>query len=567
MNKHNGMSDTRKIPIPQTPPEPTGLPPEAGSNLNLPAGHVPAPRQPQYRTGGVPQPRPSIMQQNAPRSTGMNRGQQHTSTIPRQRRITPPPPQAGLRRASWEGNFPDEPMVPPDDPFYEPEPAPAPVYAQPPEFQDEEYNVPKRKKKRRKKKHSCLRKIIFSILGFLFTIFAIYSIIAIIAIRKIQRVETGERHFTANAPEPDSKVRNLLLIGSTETGNEKGFADTIILLSFSSYNGTLTLTSMLPDSYVNIPGYGARMLGAAHSYGGPTLLMDTITNNFGIRVDEFLSFNFKSFVEIVDAVGGFKMKLSDIEAGAINDLLKGEINTVMGENSLSDLLPSGGTFVLNGKQVLSYARMKLFGKGNADVSDRKQVILNLLLDKLKLMRPTTIFKILGKAMPDLTTNIGGGRMYWDLLKLPFQLIHYDKQSLRLPADGTFQTQTSPDGQQVLAVDFNSNRSLYQEAVTKDGGLKHPSTTERESYGTQERIVSASDDSAGGNRCTASDVAAANVTADADALQCEAQPQNPETLSRNTAGGRLPADCRTDRTPQAGRNNLRPANRLVYGAAA
>jgi hypothetical protein len=39
------------------------------------------------------------------------------------------------------------------------------------------------------------------------------------------------------------------------------------------------------------------------------------------------------------------------------------------------------------------------------------------------------------------------------------------QKLRLPQDGTFTDATSPDGQMVLAVDFDRNHKIYLDAVT------------------------------------------------------------------------------------------------------
>ena len=45
-----------------------------------------------------------------------------------------------------------------------------------------------------------------------------------------------------------------------------------------------------------------------------------------------------------------------------------------------------------------------------------------------------------------------------------KLIGYDMQKLRLPADGTYSDQTAPDGQMVLAVDFDANLQLYLKTI-------------------------------------------------------------------------------------------------------
>lgn len=522
MSKHNGMSDTRKIPIPQdaaaqqpasarAPQPPNGSDPMSGArqrSVQQSMQRQGGMQQPMRNTG-MQQPRQSTVQ--AQRDTGMQRQPQPQNGIP---------PQAGLRRPSWEGNY-SAPSQPP------------PMYAQPPEFQDDE-PAPRRRRKRRRRKHSCLRRIIWSVISFVFTIFAIYSIVAIIAIRKIKRVETGERHLIESAAQPDSKIRNILLIGTDARGDERGRADTMILLSFSRYNSTLTVTSLMRDSYVNIPGFGVNKLNAAYSYGGATLLMDTITNNFGIRVDDFICVNFKAFVHIADAIGGFQIEVSDREAQAINVILESEVNGIMGDGPKDDFLPSGGTFILNGKQALSYARIRYVGNADFERTERQRKVLNMMLDKLKLMRPSTAVKILKHAMPDLSTNMSGGSLYWLSLKLPYQLISYDKQSLRLPADGTFTDQTAPDGQMVLAVDFNANYAIYHKAVTEKGGLNAETQTGSAENGIQTGSVSLAGAPSDGDRSGASADTAADIGADAVAVRREAEPQNAEGQSRFAA---------------------------------
>jgi len=457
MSKHNGMSDTKSIPIPKQEQQNNAPPvymPEQGAQTPQNLGA-----------------RQRAVQQNIRRNSGATQqgGRRSVMREPQTRQLQSQPrrtspPQAGLRRASWDGMYQG---YNPPIPDYSPEP----VYEQPEEFQDEEPVVQKRKKKRRKRRHSCLRRIVISFVSFVMTIFVIYSVIAILAIRKIQTEKTGERHITANVAEIDSKVRNVLLIGTDARGDERGRADTIMLLSFSSRNSTLTMTSLMRDTYVNIPGYGANKLNAAYAYGGPTLLMDTIINNFGIRVDEYICINFAAFVHMTDAVGGVKVKITDKEAAAINSILQNEINEIMGDVKDADLLPSGGTFVLNGKQALSYSRIRKIGNADFERTERQRNVIEIVLDKLRILKPSSVVKMLKNALPEFKTNISSGRMYWLSLKLPYELIFYDKQSLRLPADGTFDDQTSPDGQMVLAVDFEENRKIYEQAVKSKNGLK------------------------------------------------------------------------------------------------
>lgn len=101
------------------------------------------------------------------------------------------------------------------------------------------------------------------------------------------------------------------------TGNAAGQrTDTIMLLHTGS--GPNLLMSIPRDSLVDIPGYGTQKINAAFAYGGPRLLVRTIEQNTGIRVDHFVEVGFGGVVDIVDAVGGVeicpKMKMVDKQA-------------------------------------------------------------------------------------------------------------------------------------------------------------------------------------------------------------------------------------------------------------
>ena len=186
--------------------------------------------------------------------------------------------------------------------------------------------------------------------------------------------------------------------------------------------------------------------------------------------------NFRAFVHIADALGGLKVEISDREAEAINVILQSEVNQIMGDDPMDDFLPSGGTFLLNGKQALAYARIRYVGNADFERTERQRKVLDLMLSKLKHPSPTAIPKILSKAVPELKTNMTTGQLYLLSLEVPVKLIGYDMQKLRLPADGTYSDQTAPDGQMVLAVDFDANLQLYLKTI-HDAPAPEPTASE------------------------------------------------------------------------------------------
>jgi LCP family protein required for cell wall assembly len=82
--------------------------------------------------------------------------------------------------------------------------------------------------------------------------------------------------------------------------------DTIMLLHTG--DGPNMLMSIPRDSIVAIPGYGeGNKVNAAFAYGGPQLLIRTLENETGIRIDDYIEIGFGGFVGMVDAVGGVEI--------------------------------------------------------------------------------------------------------------------------------------------------------------------------------------------------------------------------------------------------------------------
>ena len=68
-----------------------------------------------------------------------------------------------------------------------------------------------------------------------------------------------------------------------------------------------------------LDGYEGQYDWITHTfrYGGVRLTMDTVEDCFNVQVDHYVRFNFNSFVQIVDAVGGIDLNLTEDEAKAL----------------------------------------------------------------------------------------------------------------------------------------------------------------------------------------------------------------------------------------------------------
>ena len=353
----------------------------------------------------------------------------------------------------------------PEAPQKRPHPVKKSNNPQPP--QNHLNELPKKKKKKKKKtKHPIGCGVVWTLFLLIVVLFGGYSAFVLAAIGKMDKEPRAIRALTSSQIYSNDSVRNILVIGSDTRTEERGRADSMILLSISDLNHTITMTSIMRDSYVSIPGHGTDKLNAAFSYGGATLLMDTIQDNFCIEINDYICLDFTAMAAITDAFGGVEITLSDSEANAVNAILHDEVNAIMGDPQDSDYLPSGGTYTLNGKQALSYSRIRYVGNADFERTERQRTVLNGLLGKAKLLTPSKLTALVHNACPMLSTNCSTGDLYLLSLKAPYALAFYDMQQLRMPADDTYSNRKTESGAMVLAVDFDANLTLYKQAVTE-----------------------------------------------------------------------------------------------------
>ena len=87
------------------------------------------------------------------------------------------------------------------------------------------------------------------------------------------------------------------------TGGDVGQrTDTIKLLHTG--DGPNLMMTIPRDSYVPIPGRGSSKINAAFAWGGPQLLVQTVEQNTGIRIDGYVEIGMGGLVNLVDGVGG-----------------------------------------------------------------------------------------------------------------------------------------------------------------------------------------------------------------------------------------------------------------------
>jgi LCP family protein required for cell wall assembly len=130
-----------------------------------------------------------------------------------------------------------------------------------------------------------------------------------------------------------AEQQKALHTGSAKIGGKR--TDSIIMVHVPSGDGKPALISLPRDSYVPIPGHERNKINAAYSRGGPKLLVETIEQATGVRIDGYVEIGFGGFASVVDSLSGVDIcvaRAMDDRRAGIN--LKPGCQTLDGPNAL-----------------------------------------------------------------------------------------------------------------------------------------------------------------------------------------------------------------------------------------
>ena len=223
------------------------------------------------------------------------------------------------------------------------------------------------------------------------------------------------------------ETKNILLIGCDVDKNGISRSDSMILLSLDHTHKKIKMTSLMRDMRLRIPGKGKHKLNAAYTFGGGDLLLRTIYSNFGLKVDKYVCVDYAAFVKVVDYLGGVEVTIEEMELKQFNKYVSG------GEKNRLD---SAGTYLMNGKQALSYCRIRKVGTDTARTA-RQRRVLKKLMTKCRSMSPLEAEKMLSIIAPSLTTNLSWGEII-QLVAEGLDCTSYDTLGTRIPVDGTWE---------------------------------------------------------------------------------------------------------------------------------
>lgn len=258
-------------------------------------------------------------------------------------------------------------------------------------------------------------------------------------------------------------VTNILLIGNdSREKNVLGRSDSMIILSINEKSKKIVLTSIMRDCYVSIPGHGNTRINAAYAFGGPDLLIETIEENFKIKIDSYVGINFEAFVYAVDTIGGVTIEVKPEEVSFLNDNLH-VYNQDHGMPLNDEEVRSSGMLTLTGKQAISFARIRHVGNSDYERTERQRRILEELIVEAKGSSVSELNRLLKAILPEVTTDISESDMIDLMTDYATTYKNYKIESCRVPVDDSI-TNLVINGADVLGIDFEQNIDYLKENI-------------------------------------------------------------------------------------------------------
>lgn len=319
-------------------------------------------------------------------------------------------------------------------------------------------NRRERKFRRRRRRRGCLS----ALLRFLLKLIAMAMVLAMVlgvalyflptSLMMIER--GGELSLTDGLP---SSPYNVLLLGVDAAGAGGQRSDTMIIASIE--RGSVKLTSLQRDLWVEIPGHGKGKLNAAYAYGGPELTMRVINETFDMNLMRYAVVDFTALVRMVDALGGIEVDISEDEMRHINTNV-GYSGYVFGPLGYryEELTEFGEDTHLSGLQALGYARIRKLDSDFVRTS-RQRTVIDEMLNALR-KRPLRGIGFVRAAVGGVQTNLS-----------PVELIALGEKAvlaeamdtLRLPLNGSF----DDDGSTLKMTDRQRNIDALYEFLYED----------------------------------------------------------------------------------------------------
>ena len=189
-----------------------------------------------------------------------------------------------------------------------------------------------------------------------------------------------------------------------------------------------------------------------------------MNRNFDLDIRNYVSVNFNALVDVIDALGGLEIELTQEEAYYSNGYAA-ETSRVVGQEMVK-IDEVAGTQLLDGVHAVSYARIRYTTGNDFKRTERQREVLEKTMEKAKKADIFTLNKIVDKVFPQISTSLS----ITDMLGFVSNIMEYNVvETTGFPyALTTSEEVREHKGSYVVPIDFVGNvTKLHQNIFAED----------------------------------------------------------------------------------------------------
>ena len=282
---------------------------------------------------------------------------------------------------------------------------------------------------------------------------------------RLNRSDINEDNLSAN--EGLEGIINIALYGvDSDAGQFSGRSDAIMICSVNADTGKIKLISIARDTYVSVPGYYNTKINHAYAYGGAELAVQTLNENFGMDVTDYVTVNFDSLADIIDAMGGVTIDVTEEERYQINVYLR-----------RGAALAETGMVNLNGPQAVSYSRIRKIDSDNMRAS-RQREVLAALFDKALEINPLSYPAYVRRFSPMVETSLTNDEIL-KIAKVGLKGSSLSLEQAAFPNDYIQSGGQTINGGWYYVYDLEQATDMLHQYIYEDVPFEHYGLTEEE----------------------------------------------------------------------------------------
>lgn len=261
---------------------------------------------------------------------------------------------------------------------------------------------------------------------------------------------------------PDGQHHYLLACVDNWQGNARnlGNTDGVMLVTMDVISQRLLFTTFSREMLVKRPDGGiGRFTYIAKNYG-PDELCKTVSTHFGAKVDKYIIFSMDNVQQIIDAMGGVYITVTDAEADYLNRYR-------ISRDSTTPSMDKAGTYLFGGHAAVIYMRIrKVGGDGDAGRTRRMRTVLGTLAGKYAQVSLDEALKLLETVANNVViTNMTMADLL-EAVGYAMELRGVEPEGIQMPLNEAMEPIVYA-GMTTRQVDFEMCRQALKEFLDKD----------------------------------------------------------------------------------------------------